>query len=78
MRKNQLHFSSVCVPTLLSHLLCVETHCFPPPPPPLLQQWESGGVWVPSILRATGVNSSGAPGIRIEEEIELCLPPTFL
>ena len=47
----------------------------PPSPPPSPQQWESGGVWIPSLLRARGVNSSTAPGLRREGEIELCLPP---
>lgn len=32
-------------------------------------------MWIPSILRARGVNSSEAPGLRIEGETELCLPP---
>lgn len=32
-------------------------------------------MWILSVLRTRGVNSSEAPGLRIEGEPELCLPP---
>lgn len=57
-----------------SSCVCVETSTSPPPLSP--QQWMSGGVWLPSILRAAGVNSRRTPGICIEEAIELSAPPS--
>lgn len=33
-------------------------------------------MWILSILRARGVNSSATPGLRIEGRIELWLPPS--